>query len=672
MAKLLKLRRGTTSQHSSFTGAEGEVTVDTDKESLVVHNGSTAGGFPIARENLSNVSSASITGRLGSGSIASDKLAADSIVAAKIADDQINSEHYVDGSIDNAHLADNSVSGTKIQSGAIAGSKLVNNTVTATQIANNTITAVQIAADAVGSSELAADAVNGGHIANNSINSEHYIAGSIDHAHLANDIIDSDNIQDNAINSEHYVDASIDNAHLADNAVGTNEIAADAVSFDKMQNIDTARILGRDTSGSGNVEQLTAAETRVLLNIENGATADQSNAEIRAAVEAASDSNVFTDADHSKLNGIEASATADQTAAEILTAIKTVDGSGSGLDADTLDGVSSGGFLQSHNADEATADITFSGGAGAVSIAANSDIRLADGNWTGDSSSPKLQAHGNLLYISGGSSGIIFRENATDRWQIDGSGHLDPSSDSSYDIGQSNLRVRNGYFDTLYGDGSNLTGIVSFVSGMILIWSGAENAIPSGWVLCNGSNSTPDLRDRFVVGAGSTYSVGATGGANNVTLTANQIASHSHSFSGNANTGNQSANHSHGDGNYATNNTGGHSHNISGNTNNTGNHTHNITVGSGGDNDPSTQTRFNEYWNPNNTSTSSAGAHSHNVSGNTNNTGNHSHSVSGNSGNQSANHTHSVSISGNTGNSGNTAAHENRPPYYALCYIMKS
>ena len=91
MAKLLKLRRGTTSQHSSFTGAEGEVTVDTDKESLVVHNGSTAGGFPIARENLSNVSSASITGRLGSGSIASDKLAADSIVAAKIADDQINS-----------------------------------------------------------------------------------------------------------------------------------------------------------------------------------------------------------------------------------------------------------------------------------------------------------------------------------------------------------------------------------------------------------------------------------------------------------------------------------------------------------------------------------------------------------------------------------------------------
>ena len=51
MAKLLKLRRGTTSEHSSFTGAEGEVTVDTTKDSLVVHDGSTAGGHPIAKSS---------------------------------------------------------------------------------------------------------------------------------------------------------------------------------------------------------------------------------------------------------------------------------------------------------------------------------------------------------------------------------------------------------------------------------------------------------------------------------------------------------------------------------------------------------------------------------------------------------------------------------------------
>ena len=51
MAKLLKLRRGTTSQHSSFTGAEGEVTVDTTKDALVVHDGSTQGGHPVAKSS---------------------------------------------------------------------------------------------------------------------------------------------------------------------------------------------------------------------------------------------------------------------------------------------------------------------------------------------------------------------------------------------------------------------------------------------------------------------------------------------------------------------------------------------------------------------------------------------------------------------------------------------
>ena len=59
-------------------------------------------------------------------------------------------------------------------------------------------------------------------------------------------------------------------------------------------------------------------------------------------------------------------------------------------------------------------------------------------------------------------------------------------------------------------------------AGGIIIWSGAANAIPSGWVLCNGSNSTPDLRGRFVVGYSNTdgdYDVGDTGGAKTDTVT---------------------------------------------------------------------------------------------------------------------------------------------------------
>lgn len=74
MAKLLKLRRGTTSQHGSFTGAEGEVTVDTDKETLVVHDGSTAGGHPVAAEDMANVSSANILSRINTGAIVGTKL----------------------------------------------------------------------------------------------------------------------------------------------------------------------------------------------------------------------------------------------------------------------------------------------------------------------------------------------------------------------------------------------------------------------------------------------------------------------------------------------------------------------------------------------------------------------------------------------------------------------
>lgn len=65
-------------------------------------------------------------------------------------------------------------------------------------------------------------------------------------------------------------------------------------------------------------------------------------------------------------------------------------------------------------------------------------------------------------------------------------------------------------------------------TGVIVMWSGAANAIPSGWALCNGANGTPDLRNRFIVGAGSSYSVGATGGADTVTLTRDTIPPHQH------------------------------------------------------------------------------------------------------------------------------------------------
>ena len=84
------------------------------------------------------------------------------------------------------------------------------------------------------------------------------------------------------------------------------------------------------------------------------------------------------------------------------------------------------------------------------------------------------------------------------------------------------------------GDGSALTGIEAFVTGMIILWSGAADAIPSGFVLCDGNNNTPNLSGRFVVGydaSNGDYDVNDTGGAENVTLSIAQIPNHKHTTS---------------------------------------------------------------------------------------------------------------------------------------------
>ncbi|MCT7948265.1 hypothetical protein NG798_00465 [Ancylothrix sp. C2] len=66
------------------------------------------------------------------------------------------------------------------------------------------------------------------------------------------------------------------------------------------------------------------------------------------------------------------------------------------------------------------------------------------------------------------------------------------------------------------------------LKGMILMWSGKGEEIPTGWVLCDGNNGTPNLTDKFIVGAGNGYAVGATGGADSVTLTIAEMPTHSH------------------------------------------------------------------------------------------------------------------------------------------------
>ena len=85
-----------------------------------------------------------------------------------------------------------------------------------------------------------------------------------------------------------------------------------------------------------------------------------------------------------------------------------------------------------------------------------------------------------------------------------------------------NAHLKTTYYQLLnYGQSAVMVG-------MIVMWSGAVADIPFGWALCNGENGTPDLRDRFVVGAGGKFNLQARGGSETVALTATQMPKHSH------------------------------------------------------------------------------------------------------------------------------------------------
>lgn len=144
-------------------------------------------------------------------------------------------------------------------------------------------------------------------------------------------------------------------------------------------------------------------------------------------------------------------------------------------------------------------------------------------------------------------------------------------------------------------------------SGFIGMWSGTE--IPEGWYLCDGTNGTPDLRDRFIVGSGNIYSIDDTGGSNSVALTVSQLPSHSHSAT------------------------------------DAGNHSH--TLNSIGTVEGSSYTGFR------------AGEGVGLYASSSKTRGTYVESP------KSGTHTHSIT------STGDDQPHENRPPYYALAFIMK-
>ena len=268
------------------------------------------------------------------------------IITADIKEGQVTSTEIKDGSIlnadinasaniDNSKLADGLLkSGLTINSSNIVDGSIVNDDVSnsanisGSKLADDSVTLAKL-----GSGTLPSDIVvtstniQDGTIVNADINTSADISGS----KLANDSVALTKLgggalpADITVESTNIVNGTIVDADIHTNAAITGTKVTPAFGSQNVSTTGTlasgAHTVTGDITVSGNVDgRDVAADGTKLDTIETGATADQTNAEIRTAVEAATDSNVFTDADHSKLNAIEAGATADQTNAEIKTA----------------------------------------------------------------------------------------------------------------------------------------------------------------------------------------------------------------------------------------------------------------------------------------------------------------------------------------------------------------
>jgi len=269
MAKRVQRRRGTTAEHASFTGYDGETTVDTSKETVVVHDGTLAGGYPLAREDLSNVTNkigvqqlnlaegtngqvlttngsgtlsfttidasstavgGDVTGTVGDIQIAANKVG---IAELNVSDGTANQVLKTDGS---GTLSFTTITTDPTMGGDLSGA------------ASN----AQIVAGAVGTTELAADAVDGTKLADNACNSEHYTDGSIDTAHIANLQITTGLLAANAVTEAKITAQTITNASIFPGTIRSQEIEnGTIVGTDIAANsIDGTKLaLGSDTQG---------------------------------------------------------------------------------------------------------------------------------------------------------------------------------------------------------------------------------------------------------------------------------------------------------------------------------------------------------------------------------------------------------------------------------------
>ena len=210
-------------------------------------------------------------------------------------------------------------------------------------------------------------------------------------------------------------------------------------------------------------------------------------------------------------------------------------------------------------------------------------------------------------------------------------------------------------------------GVPLVPAGVITLWYGAVNAVPPGWALCNGANGTPDLRDRFVIGAGGTLGPYALVGQHGHSFPTSPAGAHSHTTS-------TEGSHSHSG---ATDGAGAHTHGgFTGNTSlevsHLPSHIHGVgtvdlagvnggSLGSSGEPDAPRNYGVGMHGFVQTSATGDGVPHAHTIP----NDGTHGHNFS-----TSAAGSHAHGVSG-VDNHAHTVSFDNRPGSIALAYIMK-